>query len=371
MTKIKKNLKWWHCWLGIISGVVFFFVALTGTLFVFADETIDAVAGDARQVKVENARHLLPVDSLMQCFRVAFPDRRPFYADVYRAENRSLRIASSDTLGNDLTYTYLNPYTGRAIKTSRSYHFFFTLAHLHSELMLGEWGKWIVAATTLIFFFELLSGLILWLPRHWNAKSRMASFVVKRGKTWRTWAYNLHKVLGFYALVPALVITITALIMSFSALSHALQWALGGVDDPFAAVEHYEPSRVADKKPLSLSVVVAQIFAKRPQAQQCRVSFWNDQSGVYNLQVAAYIGLISNRNGETLMLNKYTGAEIKLPDNVKRGFAINEWLLRLHIGAWGGIIIKLLMFISGVILTSLPVTALLMIIRKPRRVSRA
>lgn len=367
MVKIKKNLKWWHRLLGIVSGTVFFFVSLTGTLFVFADETIDAMAGDARWVKVENGSRQLPVDSLMQCFRVAFPERKPFYADVYRAKDRSLRVASSDASGNDLAYTYLNPYTGKAIKTSRSYHFFFTLAHLHSELMLEEWGKWLVAATTLIFFFELLSGLILWLPRRWNAKSCTASFIVKRGKTWRTWVYNLHKVLGFYTLVPALVITVTALIMSFGVLSRTLQWALDGVDDPFAAVERYEPPLVAGKKPLPLSEVVAQTFAKRPQAQQCRVSFWNDQSGVYNLQAAAYIGLVSNRNGETLMLNKYTGTEIKLPGNVERGFSVNEWLLRLHIGAWGGLIVKLLMFISGLILTSLPVTALLMMIGKSRK----
>lgn len=364
MAKIKKHLKTWHRWLGILSGAVFFFVALTGTLFVFADETIDAVAGDARWVKVELGEHQLSVDSLMQCFHATFPERKPFYADVYRAKNRSMRVASSDSLGNDLAYTYINPYTGEAIKTSRSYHLFFALAHLHSELMMGEWGKWIVAITTVIFFFELLSGLVLWFPRRWNAKSRTASFTVRREKTLRMRLYNLHKVLGFYVVIPAFVITLTAIIMSFGVLSRALQFALGGVDDPFAEVERYEPAPIAGKTPLALSSVVNKAFSKRPQAQQCRVSFWNENGGVYNVQVAQYIGLISNRDDENLVLNKYTGAEIRLPKPVKRAFAVNEWLLRLHVGAWGGLVVKLLMFVVGLILTSLPITGLVMLIKQ-------
>lgn len=363
MMNFRKDFKRWHRWLGVLSGVVFFFVALTGTLFVFADEAIDAVAGGARQVTVERGGQQLSVDSLMQCFRTTCSQRKPFYADVYRAKDRSFRVASSDTQGNDLAYTYLNPYTGEVIKISRSYQFFFTLAHLHAELLMGEWGKWIVAITTLIFFFELLSGLILWLPRRWNAKSRASSFRIKRGKTWWTWAYNLHKVLGFYSLVPALVVTLTALIMSFGAITRVLQQALGGVDDPFAEAERYEPAAIAGRASLPLSVAVAKAFDKRPQAQQCRVSLWNSESGVYHLKVAAYIGLVSSRDGENLVLNKYTGEEIELPQPVKRAFVINEWLLRLHIGAWGGLVVKILMFIVGALLTSLPVTGLLLLIR--------
>lgn len=367
MKKITKTFKRWHRWLGILSGAVFFYVALTGTLFVFADETIDAVAGDARRVKVEQGGKQLSVDSLMQCFRTTFPDRKPFYADVYRANDRSMRVASSDTEGNDLAYTYLNPYTGKEIKTSRSYHLFFTLAHLHSELVMGEWGewgKWIVAITTVIFFFELLTGAVLWLPRRWNAKSRTASFLVKRGKTWRTWVYSLHKVLGFYTLIPAFIITLTAIIMFFDVLSRSLRSAVGGVEEPFAEIERYEPPLITDKTPRPIATIVQYAFAKRPQAQQCRVSFWNEHSGAYNIQVAEYVGLISSRNGENMMLNKYTGAEIVLPQAVERAFSVNEWLLRLHIGAWGGLTVKLLMFIIGLILTSLPVTGLLMLLRR-------
>src|SRR5690606_22484114 len=94
-------------------------------------------------------------------------------------------------------------------------HFFYVTAHLHSQLLLHEPGFWIVAVATIIFLIELITGLILWWPAKWNKHNRDASFKIKWKAKFKRLNYDLHNVMGFYALAICLILTVTGLIIAF------------------------------------------------------------------------------------------------------------------------------------------------------------
>lgn len=63
----------------------------------------------------------------------------------------------------------------------------------------------------------------------WTKATRTSSFKFKRGVKWKRRNYDLHNVLGFYVVIPALFVTITGLIMAYEVLESFTQKSFGGV----------------------------------------------------------------------------------------------------------------------------------------------
>jgi uncharacterized iron-regulated membrane protein len=115
---------------------------------------------------------------------------------------------------------------------------------------------------SIIFFIQLISGLILWWPKKWNKTTRTTAFKIKSGTKWRRKNYDFHNVFGFYSLLPAVFITITGLIMAYKVLTDLTQEAFGGVADAHTIAEKYEPKFDPDKKALPLPLLSTGILKK-------------------------------------------------------------------------------------------------------------
>ena len=88
---------------------------------------------------------------------------------------------------------------------------------MHRTLLLGEVGKKIVYWNAWLFLLMLVSGFMLWLPARWRQwKSALTvkwhSRAGVRGHAKRT--YDLHSVLGFYAVPFLLLIVATGIDMA-------------------------------------------------------------------------------------------------------------------------------------------------------------
>lgn len=355
---LKKITGWLHLWLGLISGIIVFVVALTGTLFVFCDETIDAFAGTAKYVPVEKTYKLTP-DEMLQQFKKLHPERDAFYFDVYRNPNRSFRIASAKGRGS-FAYTYINPYNGKELKTSTSYWFFYVVAHIHSQLLMKKAGQTIVGIATIIFFAQLIGGLILWWPKKWNSNTRTAAFKIKSGTKWRRKNYDLHNVLGFYAVIPAILLTVTGLIMAYEVLNTLTQKAFGGNPQAHELEEKYEPLYTPQLATVPYQTIVTGLFQKNATIQQVRLGIpRNDSATTYFTSVGKYIGLKSYLHGQRFLTNKYTGQKVQMPEDFVKHEVIEQVNFDLHVGYWGGFFGKIFTFIVGLICTSLPVTGII------------
>ncbi|MBB6329631.1 putative iron-regulated membrane protein [Chryseobacterium sediminis] len=373
----KRITGWLHLWLGLVSGIIVLTVTLSGTVFVFCDEIIDLCGGNAKYVQAPvNAKKMTPEALLVQ-FHQQVPDRKAFYFDTYKEADRSFRVASATKPPKDkntaekpkkkgrgprgvFAYHYLNPYTGKVIGSTKSYEFFYVVAHIHAQLLAGKFGKTVVGVASIIFFIQLIGGLILWWPKKWNKTTRTTAFKIKSGTKWRRKNYDFHNVFGFYSLLPAVFITITGLIMAYEVLTNLTQQAFGGAVDAHTIAEKYEPKFDSEKKALSYSDFVDRKFREFPEAKQFRMSIpRNDSATVYHVVAAQFIGLKSLVNGKSMETNKYTGKEIDYPKEVQMHEVIEHMNFDLHVGYWGGMFGKIFTFIIGIICTSLPITGFL------------
>ena len=354
---LSKTIAWIHLWPSLISAVILIFVCITGTIVVYGDEIMSWAAGDARYVQTVKEERL-PVEKLMANLRRAFPDRRnPGYMVVYKDPKRSVRF-NMFSKKDGLRMVYVDPYTGKILKDDGTIYFFYVTAHLHDSLLLGRTGQWIVDIATLIFLIELITGLVLWWPAKWTKVTRDASFKVKWKAKFKRLNYDLHNVVGFYALTICLVLTVTGLIIAFKPWAAFTIRAFGG--DASHAWEEKLTKFVPDQHVADMNQTIAQLFTQHPTATEAQVgTFELDSSGFYSIRLANMVGLKSVDNARVFFIDRYTGKALDAPEAALKHETIENMYWSLHMGTWLGPIGKLCTFIGGLVSTSLPITGFL------------
>lgn len=353
---MKRRLRQLHLILGLAAGLVVFVVGLTGTAFVFMEEIMDFVNRDALTVAVPApGTPRRPADELIAGYQRQFPKQQIVRYSTYRDPARSVYILGFGP--GELQNAYLDPYSGRLIKAERAtITFFFYDVLVHTTLLLGpRWGKGIIGVCTVIFALQLLGGLVLWWPRGRRAAVRNA-LVIKSNASWKRRVFDLHNIWGFYGLPYALVMALTGLFMAYQPVQKAAFTAFGG--DAAADEDHYMPRPRPGRPAAPYEPVVRAAFARHPAAQLVAFEVPHDTVSNYHLTVARQAGLFSN-DGTVAHLNKYTGRPVLLPAPVYRNGELEQLNIMLHMGFWGGIWSKILVFGTGLIITSLPVTGLL------------
>lgn len=347
---------WLHLWLGLTSGIIVLIVALTGVMFIYCDDIIDGLAGDAKYVTEVKTDRLTP-EEIIASFKQQLPERKPSYYINYRDPKRTVKLASS-TKERDLQFSWIDPYTGKVLDSGKAYDIFYVIAHIHSgHIPFGDVGNLIVEISVWIFLIELITGLILWWPKKWNKSTRKQSFTIKTNATFKRLNYDLHNVPGFYNLIPALIITITGLIIVNKPLKSATHKLLDGTPKAYAQLRDISPQYDSTKTCAPLSPIVEKLFAKDKTAEQVKLSVAQKDSitSIY-AATGTNIGLKGIENGKTYVINRYTGQEMEIPVKVMNGLAIDEWTMNIHIGFWAGWFGKTLTLIVGLICMFLPVT---------------
>lgn len=361
MKAVKKNRwlarlnAWLHLWLGLTSGIIVFIVALTGTLFIFCDDIIDGMAGSARYTQVQEKR--LSPEALIAAFKKQVPGQRPVHFTFYKEASRTVKLGAADK-DRVLRFSWIDPYTGKVLFTSAAYQFFYVVAHVHSgEMPFGDTGNLIVEIATWIFLIELITGLVLWWPRRWTRATRKQSFTIKWKAGFKRVNYDLHNVPGFYSLLPALLITVTGLIIVNKGLKKATHAALGGKVTAYEAARDAAPVFEPGKAFAPLNQAVDYLMASGPQVQMVRLQAPpGDSATALYAGAAANIGLKGVQSGKPYFMDRYTARPIALPSDVEKGLAIEGTVMNLHIGFWWGLTGKIITAIIGLVCMSLPIT---------------
>lgn len=208
----KKLIGKLHLWLGLISGLVVFIVAITGCIYAFQDELQD-LTQPYRFVEKQQAPYL-PPSELQAIAEQAFPGKL-VHAVLYADSSRAAQVIFFNYEPSYHYLAYMNQYTGEVLHIHDVDNSFFGLVlsgHLYLWLP-DEIGRTVVATATLIFVIMLLSGLYLWWPR--NKNGRKQRFSIKWDARWRRKNYDLHNVLGFYVSWIAIILALTGLVWGF------------------------------------------------------------------------------------------------------------------------------------------------------------
>lgn len=274
MKHFRTFLFWAHLASGIVAGLVIGLMCLTGTALAFEKDLIAWAERDARQVPAPAPGALrLSLDQMLARVREARPDASP--ASFVVAQDPLAAVAI--TLGR-AEVLYVDPYTGE-VRTPRSRsmaNFMRTMLVWHRYLgFSGEEsrprGKLVTGVCTISFCFLAVSGLYLWLPRSWSWRAVRPSIWFRQNLSGRARDFSWHNVIGFWSAPILIVLTLTALPISFRwagqflyTLTETPMPASGpqgsGAPPPTAQV----PAPPAGTKPVSPDVLLATVVRELP-----------------------------------------------------------------------------------------------------------
>lgn len=356
-SRFSKINAWLHLWLGLASGIVVLIMGVTGCILVFEHE-IKAMTSPWLNVEAQSADKILPPSKIYVAVKKALPEK-DIHGLWYNGLDKTIKVdIESDSL------IYVNPYNGKITGMVNHEDFFHEIDEGHRYLWLGEeLGTTITSWATLIFFFLLISGIILWFPKKWNKTNINSSFKIKWNGRFKRLNYDLHNVLGFYALILAFLIALTGLIMSFHWVRESTYWITGGFAD-----EKVKKEVVAEVKTDSLSkpkydmLTASDIIFNKVRKE---IAQENQEAVIINFPDEPKDDFyactdMKNGNWRDLYFNSKTLELLPSSRKYIGNEKFHDWLSRsnysLHVGAIGGLPTKIIYFAASLICASLPLT---------------
>jgi uncharacterized iron-regulated membrane protein len=209
---VKKTLFQLHWFFGITAGLVLALMGITGALYSFQEELLRAFNADVLKVEVR-AEGVLPPAELVQRVEAQQHDKvSMLWVDV--REGNAARIFFMPPPGERRgELRYADPYTGELKGEVAGQGFFNLMLNLHRFLAMGDTGRQITGACTLMLVFFCLSGLYLRWPR--KALDWRTWLTFDWAKKGRAFNWDLHAVAGTWCLLFYLLFALTGLFWSY------------------------------------------------------------------------------------------------------------------------------------------------------------
>lgn len=359
-----------HLVLGLALGTVLIAVAGSGAALVFRDEirALDplqqalATAWDGKgdmgfAAARDFARAQKPDHDLQILW---FPtDARPYYSAAYRSPEGK-RFAGE---------VRFHPATGEILPLPQS-PMLHWIEGFHVNLHLGAFGAFLVRWCTLLFSLLLLTGLYLW----WPGLKLHLWFVIRGGRL-KLW--DAHRVLGFFASFPLLVMMISGVFFAFPQ-ARGLLYLLTGDAAPAAASQDLNklrsPAPAEGVSPVSDEALLA---AARELSPPDAIVFYltfpitSDEARQVRLQR----GYSPWPYGEIhrVYFDQYSGnvlAQVK-PDERVASRYLARYNSELHYGTIGGLATKLLWTAACALVPFFAITGILLWRRRTAKRVRA
>ncbi len=339
MKKTRLWLRRLHLYIALISALPLLFMCFTGTLLVYREAIEDFAASS--YTKVEAVGETKTVDEMM----AALKSERPQYelAGVLFPKDKNKAYSFWIKDAPLWTVLYIDPYTlkfqgERAWEDWKLANIVWWLTDLHFSFKWGRVGNYVVGFFSILLLLSTLSGIYLWWPK--GSKFSRYKFELKLAKRWKQTAYNLHAVVGIYAAIALIIITITGTAITFWEPMQALVHKATLSPPPHVAPVLAETEGVPYKSTEELLSIARNYLQTNyqvnptpeamhlPEAKNVVVEFslqgnpglaWADHYHVY----------VHAQTGEVV--------DTLVPQNFNRGQTTVHWIGALHYGTWGAI----------------------------------
>ncbi|WP_194788985.1 PepSY domain-containing protein [Pseudomonas sp. UFMG81] len=379
---VKKTLFQLHWFFGITAGLVLALMGITGALYSFQEELLRAFNADVLKVQVR-AEGVLPPAELVQRVEAQQHDKvSMLWVDV--REGNAARIFFMPPPGERRgELRYADPYTGELKGEVAGQGFFNLMLKLHRFLAMGDTGRQITGACTLMLVFFCLSGLYLRWPR--KALNWRTWLTLDWAKKGRAFNWDLHAVFGTWCLLFYLLFALTGLFWSY-------EWYRAGLNkllaDPPAAGEQkrgegrggrHGPPKVDNNAP-PLVVDYDAIWANLKAAAGPGLATYNLRLPPVGGQPANLFYLLDNadhpRAFNTLVLDPATGQVKKHDRYTDKSFKAQllQSVYALHVGEYFGLPGRIIVTLASLTMPLFFVTGWLLYLdrrRKKRQVRAA
>ena len=340
-----------HLWLGLGIGLFFCIASATGAVIVFQTE-LEALLNRGRyattpgDVGVERILERTAAEAPGAAVRqVQWPQpQEPVY---------QVQVALPDAPARTIRF---DPGSGTVVEAVRGPNRLPALARrLHTSLFAGRIGNLLVQTASALALLSMLSGLVLWWP---GLRRFLRGFAVRTRRGFYAFNFDLHQTLGALSLPLLVVMTLTGVLLPLQALVERVarpvtgsaappEWGAIRLDGlradavPVAAVARAAVAAVPDAMPGLMRVPVD---STRPAELFAQTGRWG-APGVVNV-------LVDPRDASVIEVR-----DPRLLDPAAR-FA-RTGMMRLHVGHWGGVLVRSLYVLACLIGAALPISGTL------------
>ncbi|MCF0054540.1 PepSY domain-containing protein [Dyadobacter sp. CY356] len=363
---IRRNLFKIHSWLGLVAGIFLILLGLSGSILVFRTE-LDKFANQ-ELLHVSPSGNVKPNEALAHCYQsitarypnldvIAWlnPDAGP--DDAY---NFRIYFNDKQLLTYDLALISFNPYTGAVLREGPASQFTPSLIEwlfqFHFSFQLGIPGAALTAIFGIIMLLSIITGVIVYQKMIWKVLTFQVSV---KWKNWRTISSDLHRIIGVWSLVFNAVIFFTGFWMNLFAFQP----------------KTWQNELVATKPNTLLSVSPDQMYSKALQAQPDmdptyvylptqpvrKFEVRGYEKGQWKLWGALNSVKIDQQTGQIYQVNRLADKAF--------GERIEATFHPLHVGNFGGLIIKIFYAIIGLTPGLMAITGFLLWWRRSSRSS--
>jgi len=337
-----------HAYLALVFGLWFSLIGLSGSLCIYA-ESIDTWLNS--ELGVEPAADpLLPLDKVLASLRQAEPDRHGAWTlELPRTPNGTI-TAWFDKPRESVDKHYaplmvaINPYSGEIVSRRFWGQTFATwLTDLHSQLLLEDHGRELMAVMAVLLSISVISGLYLW----WPGIAGLPRALRIRRSSLMHLLIDLHRLLGLASAGALLLLAFTGFHLAYPALLESLTAAEGmGHGD---AGPNIRSTAVPNNRPTNLAEAILIARGLFPRSEVRRVTTPVGDLGTYRINLRQQHELNQHHPFTTVWVDRWSGQirGVNNPSQFSAGQTFTTWQWPLHTGEAFGTGGRLLWFCIG------------------------
>lgn len=365
--KLREFLFRAHKTIGIVFGLAFVLVGLSGSVLAFREDIDELLNYSLMRVAPTYNESFRPIDEIFAAASSQIPEnakleRFTMPRHPHAAASLSYMVETDD-LDSYFYEIFINPYTATVTGQRLKIHgedqfsqpFIQILMAFHWTLLLGVNNAYLIGCVGIFFFFSIFIGLYLWRPANNNWR---AALTFKWRASSERITYDIHRNIGFYGAIFLVIMTSTGVAMIFKPATRALTSLFTVVhNDP----DFGKSKPLKEGKPIGLGEVVKIADSVFSTGRIISISLPSSPTGVY------VVGKISDsepnktRAYKNVGIDQYSGdiLHVQDPAAFSVGDKIFEWLFPLHTGEFFGEFGRPILFLIGLIPFLLFTTGLL------------
>jgi len=346
---INKNIFLLHSWLGLIIGIFILIFSLSGSITIFGKEIDNLQYPNLYYVKYDNKKPL-DLDNVYKIVSDKYKNHSINSIKPPLNLNQSLEFGMQDNNSNYYSL-FVNPYDGSILGEKRSsIHQFFL--DLHYKFRLGKIGEFLSAIFSILLIISSLTGLFIY------RKSILKTLKFKtkiRTNNLKEFSIDVHNFFGVWLILFILVVSTSGFIMMKYALDFKNQFNYQKVE----FIKSVKPKISIDKsiKTAKNNLPNLEInYISLPSKGYEYLNISGDVSG--NWWIGEYYNNIKfdSNTGEILKVAK----ENDLTFSDKFVNTIHTF----HFGRYGGLTVKIIESMLGLILSSIVITGFYLKLKK-------
>ncbi|MFC3561840.1 PepSY-associated TM helix domain-containing protein [Pedobacter jamesrossensis] len=326
---LRRISDWLHLWLGIASGLIVFFLGVTGCIFAFQKEITELIHKKEFFVEAPSNLKTLPLSTLTTNAEKALGGKKKVsFISTYNEANRAWEFGAYKA-GNPKAFWYfdsidyydlvlINPYTGKVTMVAdHKYEFFAVIKMLHWSFLINHpIGQQITGWSTFIFVFLLISGMIMWWPKNLKKSNFDKSFKIKWSAKFKRINYDMHNVLGFYVMTICLMLALSGMVFAFQWFQTTVYVvASRSIKPPVNVIGKSDSTKTSLNNPLDIAFTTAQTEFKGADRIGMSPASGTGDGIIY---ATGYRGDETYWNFDALQFDQYSGKLLNRRNQAKK-----------------------------------------------------